>query len=332
MEVLVTGGAGYIGSTVCSALSDNDHEVVILDSLAKGNSTFITDKTFYKGDISDRTILLRILDEHPDISAVIHCAALILVPESVEKPYLYYRENVSKSLEFFKILSELNINRIVFSSSASIYEANSGRIVTESSPLKPISPYAKTKLAIEMVLEDFCTAYGMRGISLRYFNPIGADPKMRSGPYDKSPSHIFGKLLSVSEGDQDLFEITGNEWATRDGTGIRDYLHVWDLSIAHVKAIENFEKIFDNGPSFVPINLGTGIGTTVTEFVTAFEEVRGVEIQQQKSPPRPGDSAGVFASNEKAKTLLDWTPRMSLEQGIADGITWSNKKSAIQSN
>lgn len=326
MKVLVTGGAGYIGSTICSALSDNGHGVVVLDSLVKGSPTFITDKIFYKGDISDKEILRRILGEHPDISAVIHCAARIVVPESVEKPYLYYRENVSKSLELFKNLSELNIHRVVFSSSASIYKGDSGCIVTEESSLKPISPYAKTKLAIEMVLEDFSTAYKMKGISLRYFNPIGADPKMRSGPYDESPTHIFGKLLSILDKNKDLFEVTGYEWPTRDGTGIRDYLHVWDLSLAHVKAIENFDKIFDDKFSFMAINVGTGIGTTVMEFVRAFEEVSGVEIPQKKSQPRPGDNAGVFASNEKAKILLDWTPRMSLEQGIADGIKWANKK------
>ena len=325
MKVLVTGGAGYIGSTVCSALEDNGHQVIVLDSLVKGSPTFVTDKIFYKGDISDKNILLRLLSEHPDISAVIHCAARIIVPESVEKPYLYYKDNVAKSLEFFKHLSETNINRIVFSSSASIYEGDSGCIVTEESPINPTSPYAKTKLATEMVLEDFCRAYGMHGISLRYFNPIGADPKMRSGPYDKLPTHIFGKLLSVSDKSEDLFEITGYEWPTRDGTGIRDYLHVWDLALAHVNAIENFDVISDGESSFMAINIGTGIGTTVMEFIKAFEEVRGLEIPQKKSHPRPGDNAGVFASNDKAKRILDWTPRMSLEQGIADGIKWSNK-------
>ena len=332
MKVLVTGGAGYIGSTVCSALSDSGHSVVILDSLVKGEPTFMAGRTFYKGDISDQDILLRILDEHPDVSAVIHCAARIVVPESVKHPYLYYKENVSKSLEFFRNLSRENINKIVFSSSASIYEATSGIMVTEQSIIKPINPYARTKLAIELVLEDFCIAYGMKAISLRYFNPIGADPKMRSGPYDQSPTHIFGKLLSVSNGEQSFFEITGYEWPTRDGTGIRDYVHIWDLSLAHVKAIENFDTIVNGESSFVPINLGTGTGTTVMEFIKSFEEVRGVEIKKKKSIPRPGDSAGVFASNERAKILLDWTPRMSLEQGIADGIKWSNKKSSVQSS
>ena len=340
MKVLVTGGAGYIGRTVCSALLDNGHTPIILDSLIRGREEFTKGQIFYKGDISDKNILKKIFEEHPDISHTIHFAALIVVPESVEKPYEYYHDNVAKSLELFKNLNELGCKNIVFSSSASVYDDVDDFKVTENSPLNPRSPYARTKVMMEMVLEDFCVAYGMKGIALRYFNPIGADPELRSGSYIKNPSHVLGKLLSAASGQEEVFKITGTNWATRDGSGIRDFIHVWDLAIAHVKAIENFDRCFEpsgenNSNKIKPyqvINLGTGNGVTVKELVKAFENVIGKEINKIETESRLGDVPGSFASTEKAKKLIDWEATHSIEDGIRDALRWDEVRDKILRN
>jgi len=334
MKVLITGGAGYIGSTICSALKDNGHTPIILDSLITGRIEFTRGFIFYQGDIGDKDLVRRVFKEHPDIAATVHCAALIVVPESVAKPYEYYQENVVKSMEFFYQLAELGYPRVVFSSSAAIYDVVPGFMVTEESPLKPNSPYSRTKYMMEMVLQDFCHAYGLKGIALRYFNPIGADPHMRSGMHIKEPTHILGKLVEVALGQSPVFNITGTDWPTRDGTGIRDYIHVWDLALAHIKAVEQFdaviaaEEVADHTP-YVVINLGTGEGVTVREMVDAFEKVIGKSINKADKPPRPGDVAGSYANADKARQLLGWETKLSIEQGIADALKWGEMREKI---
>ena len=325
MKVLVTGGAGYIGSTVCSALEDKGHTPIIIDSLVTGKEEFISERVFYKADINNRTVLKKIFKDHPDISITIHCAGLIIVPESTIDPYKYYEENLIKSIHLFKNLLALNNLKLIFSSTASLYKSVDGSMLTEESELSPQSPYAKTKLAIEMVLEDFSKAYNLEVISLRYFNPIGADPKMRSGPHLANPTHIVGKLVESAKSKNSTFTITGTNWNTRDGTGIRDYIHVWDLAQAHVSAVEYFDKIITPSARYHTINLGTGEGTTVSELITAFEEINGFDIIKTNSEPRDGDVAGGYTNRDKALTLLGWEPRMSLEQGLADALKWSNK-------
>jgi UDP-glucose 4-epimerase len=333
MKVLITGGAGYIGSTICSALEDHGHTPIILDSLVTGREEFTQGHIFYQADIADQDAVRQIFADHPDIAATIHCAALIVVPESVSRPYDYYRENVVKSMTFFRQLSELGYPRVVFSSSAAIYDVVPSFMVTEDSPLKPNSPYSRTKYMMEMILQDFAHAYGLKGIALRYFNPIGADPQMRSGMHIKAPSHILGKLVAVALGEEPVFNITGVDWPTRDGTGIRDYVHVWDLALAHVKAVEKFDQVIDAAaePStpYVVINLGTGQGVTVREMVTAFEKVYGQVINKAEKPPRPGDVAGAYANADKAKQLLDWEAELSIEQGIADALRWGEIREQI---
>lgn len=330
MKVLITGGAGYIGSTIAHALLDTGHTPVLLDSLVTGPRVFTEGKIFYEGDIADRALLERIFREHPDIHSTIHCAALIVVPESVEQPYLYYRENVCKSLELFKNLEELGYPRVVFSSSASIYDAVPGFKVTETSPLKPSSPYARTKYMMEMVLEDLSRATRLRGIALRYFNPIGADPKLRSGIHVREPSHVLGKMVDVALGKLPEFAITGVNWPTRDGSGIRDYIHVWDLAMAHVKAVEQFDQVIEKvGSPYVVINLGTGHGVTVKELVAAFERVYGKPIPKREAPPRPGDVAGAYANADRALELLGWKAEHSIDQGIASALAWGQKRKEI---
>ena len=325
MKVLITGGAGYIGSTICSALEDNGHIPVILDSLINGSQKFTENRKFYKGDIDDPQLLKQIITDNEDIQIVIHCAALMQVPESMKNPSEYYYNNVIKSIKFLNHLRLSSISRIIFSSTASVYAGTDGRMVTESSSLSPNSPYSKTKLSVEMAIKDFCHAYGMKGISLRYFNPIGADPKMRSGPSNKNPSHVIGKLSEALQTSDGTFEITGSEWPTRDGTGIRDYVHVWDVALAHVRAVQNFNQIVTDEYPYSEINIGSGEGTTVLELLSAFEEVAGGKIQTVDGDPRPGDVAGAYTNRDKAKALLDWEPRFSLEQGIADFLKWIRK-------
>jgi len=333
MKILVTGGAGFIGSTISSALLDSGHTPVILDSLVTGREEFTKGRIFYKGDIADAALIDRIFKEHPGIYATIHCAALIVVPESTEKPYEYYRENVGKSLSLFNALKNNDCKRLVFSSSASIYDVVPGFMVTESSPLKPLSPYARTKYMMEMILRDFCTAYSMQGIALRYFNPIGADPKLRTGLQIQKPTHAIGKLVDVQLGNIPHFTITGTDFETRDGTGIRDYIHVWDLAQAHIRAVEHFGEAFDNAgnpdDNYLVINLGTGKGVTVRELVLAFEEVVGEKINKIEGPRRPGDTAGSFCNADTALKLLGWKAELSIEQGIDDALRWGTIKEEI---
>lgn len=333
MKILVTGGAGFIGSTICSALIDAGHTPIILDSLITGREEFTKGRVFYKGDIADSELVNKIFGKHTDIYATIHCAALIVVPESTEKPFEYYRENVGKSLSFFNSLKENGCGRLVFSSSASIYDVVPGFMVTESAPLNPLSPYARTKFIMEMILRDFCSAYKMQGVALRYFNPIGADPQLRTGLQIKNPSHAIGKLVDVQMGNIPQFTITGTDYKTRDGTGIRDYIHVWDLAQAHIRAVEHFDRAFKNADNpqdnYLVINLGTGRGVTVRELVTAFEAVVGETISKADGPRRPGDTAGSFCNADTAMKLLGWKAELPIEIGISDALKWGKKRDTV---
>jgi UDP-glucose 4-epimerase len=330
MKVLVTGGAGYIGSTTAKALEEAGHTPVILDSLLTGPRVFVRDRIFYEGDIADRDLLTRVFTEHPDIECTIHMAARIIVPESVEQPYEYYRDNVAKSLELFDQLVKLGKPRVLFSSSASLYAMVEDFEVTEDSPLEPGSPYARTKRVMEMALTDIAAATDLRAIILRYFNPIGSDPDLESGIYVKEPTHVLGQLVMAAQRQKDAFTITGTDLPTRDGTGIRDYIHVWDLAQAHVVAVENFDKVLETvqAPSTI-INVGTGSGVTVRELVASFERVFGKEVPLREAPPRPGDAVGAFANVDKARDVLGWTANLSIDDGIASALAWGRKRKEI---
>lgn len=323
--VLVTGGAGYIGSTICSALEDAGHHPVVLDSLVNGDDGMVGNRPFYRGDVSDPRVIAQIFADHPDLSCCIHCAALAIVPDSVARPLDYYSNNVSCTIDLVRSLLHHGCRKIVFSSSASVYDTNHGSEVTETSATLPLSPYARTKLIMEMVLEDLARASGLKALSLRYFNPIGADPKMRSGQRQRVASQIMSVLVEVASGRRPAFHVTGTDWPTRDGTGVRDYVHVWDLARAHVAAVERIDDIFsDEGGSEI-INLGTGSGVTVREFVDSFQRVIGRRIATIDTPPRPGDVAGAYASIAKAERLLGWRPELSLEDGIRHALEWSER-------
>lgn len=329
MKVLIAGGAGFIGSTVASACLDQGIEPIIVDNLSTGRAEFVEGRTLYRGDISDGELIDRVFADHPDIHAAIGCAAKITVPESVAEPITYYRENVTKGLALVESLLRNGCDRFVFSSSAAIY--SSGQGITEDAPIEPLSPYARTKAAFEGALEDIAGGTALRAISLRYFNPIGADPKYRSGLQVTEPTHALGVMI-----DRYLaglpFPVTGTEWETRDGTGIRDYVHIWDLARAHVNAVKDFDKILPTGRGgYLPINLGSGTGTTVLELIKAFVKVTAKPLSYELVGPRPGDVAGAYPDITRAIQLLGWTPELSVEQGIADALAWIDRRPLVLS-
>jgi UDP-glucose 4-epimerase len=324
MEVLITGGAGFIGSTVASACLDEGITPVILDNLSTGRREFTKDRAFYEGDIADGPLIDRVFAEHPAIEAVIHCAALIVVPESVAEPLRYYRENVAKTVALLEHVLRNGCEQLLFSSSAAIYAPEPGdTVVDETSAVAPSSPYARTKAMMEQVLQDTAAASPLRVISLRYFNPIGADPAMRTGLQNLHPSHALGKLTEAYA-NKEPFLVTGVDWPTRDGSGIRDYIHVWDLALAHTAALRRFPEILPpgGGAGYQVVNIGTGTGTTVRELVRAFEEVVGEPLEVVEAPPRPGDVNGSYTANETAVRLLGWQPARSVAEGIRDSLTW----------
>jgi UDP-glucose 4-epimerase len=323
VKALVTGGAGYIGSTVCSALADRGIEPVVLDNLVTGRPAFVDGRIFYRGDIADGALLDRIFAEHPDIAVTIHCAALIVVPESVAEPLTYYRENVSKTVDLLAHLGRNGCERVLFSSSAAMYRPGGDFTVDEGSVIEPTSPYARTKAMVEAILADHAATGAVRAISLRYFNPIGADPSMRTGLQKRDPSHALGRIVAAWENGEP-FTITGTGWPTRDGTGIRDYVHVWDLALAHVEAVDRFDEILPPGGPHrhEAVNLGAGTGTTVRELVAAFERVTGAPLPTVEGPPRLGDSVGAYTRGGKAARLLGWHAKYTVEDGIRHSLEW----------
>ncbi|MGV9307142.1 UDP-glucose 4-epimerase GalE [Nonomuraea sp. NPDC003727] len=323
MKVLISGGAGYIGSTVASACLDAGITPVILDNLVTGRAEFARGRAFYEGDIADAALVDRVFAEHPDIEAVVHCAALIVVPDSVADPVGYYQANVAKSLDFVSHLLRNGCEKLIFSSSASIYAAGADFTVDESSPLAPQSPYARTKAVCEAMFADISATQPIRILSLRYFNPIGADPKMRTGLQLRRPSHALGKMIEAWE-EGTPFQITGTSWPTRDGSGIRDYIHVWDLATAHVAALERFDTFTDD-----VINLGTGTGTTVRELAAAFNQVVDRPIEVVETGPRPGDVAGAYTRTDLAGRLLGWQARHTVAEGIAHSLEWARIREEI---
>lgn len=320
MKVLITGGAGYIGSTVASACEDAGHEVVILDDFSTGRREFVGTRPVYEGDIADGKLLDQVFTDHA-IDAVVHCAAKIVVPESVADPLGYYDNNVSKTIDLLESMKRNFVTRLLFSSSASIYAPDENFVVTEASPLQPGSPYARTKFMVELILEDACRASSdLKVLSLRYFNPIGTDPKLRSGQQLAKPSHVLAKLLEAWVNKEE-FTVTGVEWPTRDGSGIRDFIHVWDLARAHVAALEHFDEATAED-HYQVFNIGTGNGVTVKELAASFEQISGDPLKVTYGPPRPGDVAGVYTVSDKAAKVLGWKAELSELDAVRDAIAW----------
>ena len=331
MEILISGGAGFIGSTIASASMDAGHIPIILDDLSSGAEAFVKDRIFYRGDVADGELLDLIFHEHPNIETVVHCAASIVVPDSVADPLAYYKNNVSKAIEFIGHLNRLGCKRMLFSSSASIYGAGEDFTVDESSSVDPQSPYARTKAMVEVILADAAQAGMVSSLSLRYFNPVGADPQRRTGQQRRRPTHALGKLLEAYN-ERVPFTIIGVDWPTRDGSAIRDYIHVWDLALAHVRALERFDRIVAAENGYAAINLGTGRGTTVRELVDIFQLAAGDSLEISEGPPRQGDVVGSYTRVEKAESLLAWRAQLSIADAVRDALAWSSMRDDVLRN
>ncbi|WP_438353526.1 UDP-glucose 4-epimerase GalE [Microbacterium sp. CJ88] len=321
MKVLLTGGAGFIGSAVAYACLDRGIDVVVLDDLSTGRDGVPPGASMYVGDIADGAVIDRIVADHPEIAVVIHCAAKTIVAESMSDPLDYYATNVGKTALMLEALRTRGIQRVVFSSSASIYRADDGSGLDEDAPLLPSSPYAASKMIGERMLADASHAGQTRALALRYFNPIGSDPLLRTGLRDEAPTHVVGRLIHAWEVGE-TFTITGVDWPTSDGSGVRDFVHVWDLALAHVRAIEVFDEVVTAAMPFRALNIGVGVPMTVRQLTGIFDRVVGGGMEVREGARRPGDVAGGYAAVDRARDLLGWSATRTVEEGIRDALAW----------
>jgi len=330
MKLLVTGGTGYIGSHTVVELLNLGYEIVIVDNLMN-SSTLVLDRiqsitgkvpTFIKADICDRNALQSVFGEHK-FDAVIHFAGLKAVGESNDIPLSYYHNNVSGSITLFEVMAEHQVKNLVFSSSATVYGENNISPLDEAMPTSATNPYGQTKLMIENILFDLAKSDPQWSIAcLRYFNPIGAH---HSGLIGENPNGIPNNLLpyvsQVAVGRLPKLQVFGDDYDTVDGTGVRDYIHVVDLSLGHVKAVESLAKI----EGCQPINLGTGNGTSVLEIVNTFKDISGQDIPYDIAPRRAGDIATVYADASIANDLLSWQAERDLKVMIEDTWRWQSQ-------
>ncbi|MCL2815087.1 MAG: UDP-glucose 4-epimerase GalE [Oscillospiraceae bacterium] len=303
MAILVTGGAGYIGSHAVKILDDRGYETVVIDNLAKGHEQSLrsTKAKFYRGDVGDGDLLGEIFKENT-IDGVMHFAACSLVGESETTPYIYYKNNVVATLELLNAMVEYNVKHIIFSSTASIYGIPKNIPVVEDEDQNPINTYGDTKLAIEKMLACFDRSYGLKYISLRYFNVAGAYKTGEIGEDHLTETHLIPMVLQVANKKADRINIYGGDYNTPDGTNIRDYIHVEDLIEAHIKALKYLKK--ENRSDY--FNLGSGGGYSNLEIVNTARKVTGCEIPAEITKRRPGDPDILIASSEKAEKNLDW--------------------------
>jgi len=318
MFVLVTGGAGYIGSHTVRKLIEKNHEVVILDNLSRGHIESVPKNAhFEKADLLDYDSLVKSIDKYP-IDAVIHFAAFAYVGESVENPELYYRNNVQGSFNLLNAVKNKEIKKFVFSSTCSIYGNPINVPISEKEPSAPINPYAKTKLTIEHILNDYKDAYGLNYAALRYFNAAGDSDSGEIGESHDPEPHLIPLVLFAALGKRDSIKIYGDDYPTKDGTCIRDYIHVNDLADAHIRALGYLEN---KGESTI-INLGTGDGYSVKEIIDEAKKVTGKNIKSEITGRRAGDPAVLIADNRKAKELLGWQPEYNLNKIIETAWKW----------
>ena len=330
MSILVTGGAGYIGSHTAVELLNSGEDIIIVDNFINSKPEVldkikkITGKNFkfYEVDLLDKESLRKVFEEN-SIEAVIHFAGLKAVGESVEKPLMYYHNNITGTLILLELMKEYNCKKIVFSSSATVYGAPKVVPIKEDSPLSTTNPYGSTKLMIEQILNDVCVSdKEFTAILLRYFNPIGAH---ESGEIGENPNGIPNNLMpyitKVANGELEVLNVFGNDYGTKDGTGVRDYIHVVDLSLGHLKALEKARKM--NGVE--AYNLGTGNGYSVLEIIKAFENANGLKVNYKITARRPGDIAECYADPSKAKEELGWEAKKDLNQMCKDAWNYIQK-------
>ncbi len=326
MKVLVTGGAGYIGSHTCKALRQNGHQPVVFDNLATGNKSLVKYGPFVHGDIRDSLALTEAIKAH-QVEAVIHFAACAYVGESMVKPRLYYNNNVLGTLSLLDVMQEMEITKLVFSSSCATYGIPESIPISEDSPQRPINPYGYTKLVGEHMMRDVVQGEKkLNCIALRYFNASGADPAGEIGELHDPETHLIPLVLLALSGKNDNFRIMGDDYPTPDGTCIRDYLHVTDLANAHVKALDKLGP----EPNFEAYNLGTGNGVSVKQLVEIAQQVTGVKLSAETAPRRPGDPPELVADPKKANEQLGWYPEFSdIETILATANQWMKSEENI---
>ena len=330
MSVLVTGGAGYIGSHTAVQLLDNGEDIVILDNFSNSSPEMLDgvrritgkDFKFYEGDMRDKALLSRIFKEN-EIEAVIHFAGLKAVGESVEKPLEYYDNNINGTLCILEAMKEHKCEIMIFSSSATVYGSDNEVPFVEGMKTSATNPYGWTKVFIEHILEGVCTSdKEFSAVLLRYFNPIGAHQSGIIGEQPNGiPNNIMPYIMKVAAGEYDHLNVFGDDYDTPDGTGVRDYIHVVDLASGHLAALEYARK--HKGAEAV--NLGTGKGTSVLELVRAFEKASGRKVPYVVTPRRPGDIAECYADVSKAKEMLGWQAQYDVDDMCRDGAKWALK-------
>jgi len=304
MKILVTGGAGYIGSHVCKELAESGYTPIVYDNLSSGHKEFVKWGKLIEGDILDGTKLYQAL-KNENIEAVIHLASFIEVGESVTNPAKYYRNNVLGTLTLLEAMRDTKVKNIVFSSSAAIYGIPETSPIKENFPKNPISPYGDSKYFCELMLERFYTTYGINSASLRYFNAAGADKGGEIGEDHSPETHLIPLVLDVALGKREFIQMFGDDYPTPDGSCIRDYIHVSDLAIAHVLALE---KIIATKSSFA-VNLGTGKGASVMEVIEAARKITSNSIPVKIENRRAGDPAILMSDNSLATAMLGWQPQ-----------------------
>ncbi len=317
MAILVTGGAGYIGSVTVEYLRAKGEQVVILDNLSRGHRAAVAEGVpFYEGDIGDGALVARIADAHA-IESCVHFAAFAYVGESVTEPARYYENNVAQGIGLLTALKDAGVRRIVFSSTCATYGEPQRIPIDESHPQKPTNPYGWSKLMMERILENFDTAYGLKFVALRYFNAAGATPAR--GEHHEPETHLIPNVLSAAQKTIPYVSVFGADYPTKDGSAVRDYIHVTDLAAAHALALQHLRR----GGDSERINLGNGQGYSVLEVIEAARRVTGKEIELRMEPRRPGDPSHLVADAGKARAVLGWQPaHPSLEDILRSAWEW----------
>jgi UDP-glucose 4-epimerase len=322
MTTLVTGGAGYIGSHTVYALLDRGDAVVVLDNLSTGVKGQVgPGAVFVQGDVADTALVKKTIADH-GIDAVIHFAGSIVVPESVADPLAYYANNVSKTRDLLQAVVEAGVKRFIFSSTATVYAEDAPQPLEERASKAPISPYARSKLMTEWMLEDVARAHGLKAMVLRYFNVAGADPKGRTGQSNPNATHLIKRAAMTALGRVPQLDIFGTDYPTPDGTGVRDYIHVTDLAAAHLLALDALR----GGADSATYNCGYGRGLSVKDVVQGVEKVTGKPLPVRIGPRRPGDPPTLIADPARIKRELGWNPvHDDLDGIIASAIAWERR-------
>ncbi len=317
-EILIVGGAGYIGSHMCKYLSTKGLRPVVLDNLSLGHRQAVRWGPFYKGELDDQQLLHTIMGKH-DIKAAMHFAALSCVGESMVEPVKYYKNNVSATLELLSSLLEHGVNKFIFSSTAATYGEPNTVPITEEHSQRPINPYGRSKLMVENIVDDLDSSFGLKSVCLRYFNAAGADPEGELGEDHNPETHLIPLVLSTALGQMKEFSVFGSDYPTKDGTCIRDYIHVHDLAQAHYLALLH---LLDGGES-KKYNLGNQDGQSILEVIQTASKVSGVEIPYVFADRRSGDPAQLIGSSDKIIKELGWQPKFaSLEMIVETAWNW----------